>query len=62
MNYTVCVVSPLLDLSFHIITVKWIPKNCPFIFGNLRCLIVVSLEVPDFMVFENHNEVVLQGI
>lgn len=39
-------------LSFHIRTLKWIPKNCPFIFGNLWCLIVVScLEVTDFTVF-----------
>ena len=37
--------------SFHIRTVKWIPKNCPFIFGNLCCLIVVScLEVTDFII------------
>lgn len=53
LNTYIFAVSPLLGLSFHIRTVKWIPKNCPFMFGNLCCLIVVScLEVTDFIDFE----------
>ena len=51
-TYNVCGIT-LSSLSFHIRTVKWIPKNRPFIFGNLCCLIVVScLEVTDFIDFE----------
>jgi len=36
-TYNVCGIT-LSSLSFHIRTVKWIPKNRPFIFGNLCCL------------------------